>query len=377
MRILQVLAALLFSVYLVSSAHAATIDYVAANISPSAKYDGQSGNFHVYGGDTIEFDLTFSIKTVGGTTQYPQTVTFGVLNSNPPDPFPPVVSGVPVQREFTSATSSFTEHISITAPSMPGAYHVKIGAISGAGTAHGLQGGSGIVIHLVVLDACAPANTVLSLTLDNPCLLYRTASTTFSATLTTSDGYAVSGKSVDFEIDGQSIGSALTDTTGIARVTYNPSALAVGDHTVLASFQGAACSYNASNSSATLGIKYMFLGFQQPINGDGTSQFGGRSIPVKIRIADANGAPVADADAHVFFTFLTSVVLGTDTEQPAASNSDVGNTMRYDIPADQYIFNWDTVSLDNGTYTIRVGLGEGTCADAHTAIVTLKKNGKK
>lgn len=375
-------AALSFGVFLALSlacnaANAASIDYISSDVSPSAKYDGQSGNFSVNGGDIIEFDLTYSIKTNGSTASFPRSVEFGVFNSNPPNPSTPDVTGVPVTHTFTSASSSFTDHVKITAPTTPGHYHVDIRALSGtANGGGGLQGGSGIVIQFVVADPCLSKDTALSLSLSNPCMLYHTASTIFTATLT-SGGSAVSGETIDFKVDEVSVGSAVTNASGVATLTYDPSALKVGDHTVVASFQGAACSYNASGNSTTLGVKYLFLGFQQPINADGSSIFKGATIPVKVIIEDANGALVPDAEAHLFFYFNTPVGVGTDAEPVANTNGDTGNTMRYDASAGQYIFNWDTTNLGNGTYTIRVGLGEGTCADSHTVVLSINKKSSK
>lgn len=53
--------------------------------------------------------------------------------------------------------------------------------------------------------------------------------------------------------------------------------------------------------------------------------------------------------------------------------------MRYDPDADQYIFNWDTSKLANGSYNIRIYLGEGGCGGNRLATVILQKNsgGKK
>ena len=47
--------------------------------------------------------------------------------------------------------------------------------------------------------------------------------------------------------------------------------------------------------------------------------------------------------------------------------------MRYDLTADQYVFNWDNSSQPNGSYLVRVGLGEGSCAPAHTVTLSLGK----
>jgi hypothetical protein len=51
--------------------------------------------------------------------------------------------------------------------------------------------------------------------------------------------------------------------------------------------------------------------------------------------------------------------------------------MRYDPDEGQYIFNWDIAGLENGKYTIKVDLGEGSCSAAHTLVVTFKKKGSK
>ncbi len=258
MGLRQALTAAAFSVLvwtLASAAYAATIEYFVANVDTPAKYDEQSGAFRVTGGDAIEFDLTFGIKPVDGAIHYPLTVTFGVQNTDPSGLPASLISGIPAEHEFAPGDSTFTDRVRITAPSVPGAYQVKIGAISGAGTAQGLREGSGIVIGLIVPDACAPADTMLSLALDNPRLAYNDGSTRLAATLTTPEGYAVSGKSIDFKVGADVIGSAETDENGTASIFYNPGTLVVGDHTVFASFQGATCGYNPSGDSATLGVR--------------------------------------------------------------------------------------------------------------------------
>jgi len=369
---------------LAGTAAAASIDYLATAISPAANFNGQSGNFAlinpVAGGDTITFDLKFYVHTQGDTATYPRTITFGTHPDAPSVTFNGAAATT-VQHEFTSAASIFTDTVTVVAPNTPGDYNFKIMAIDQSpDTNHGLTPGGGILVHFTVANStganCDPVNTAISLTLAPSCILYHSTSTTFTAVLT-SGGSPVTGQTIDFSVDDDVIGSATTDTNGAATVAFNPSSLKVGDHTVDASFQGVDCLYNGSGQSATLGVNYMFVGYQQPINADGSSLFGGRTIPVKIKIADANGVPVPDADAHVFFSFGTGAFVGSDSEPLANTNGDLGNAMRYDPTARQYIFNWDIAGLANGTYKIRVGLGEGTCADQHIVVVTLKKKGSK
>ena len=207
------------------------------------------------------------------------------------------------------------------------------------------------------------------------CVLYHQPSATLSATLTlaSNDG-PLSGQTVQFNVDGSLVGTAVTDGDGVASLSYNSSALAVGDHDLTASYAGS-CSYAAAISNAgSLGVTYNFVGFQQPINADGSSIFKGAAITVKIKITDYYGAAVPDASGHVFFAFGTPAIVGTDAEPIGGSSPDSGNTMRYDSVADQYIFNWDVKSLVNGTYTVLVDLNEGSaCSNGHTVTLSLQR----
>jgi hypothetical protein len=162
-------------------------------------------------------------------------------------------------------------------------------------------------------------------------------------------------------------------------LSYIASSLAVGDHMVTADWTSDdTCNYNDTSGAGTLGLTYMFIGFQQPINSDGSSIFKGGTIPVKIKLSDYNGAPVTDAQAFVFFQAGTPTVIGDTQEAVSTSAATTGNQMRYDPIADQYIFNWDITgaSIQNGTYTIWIDLGEGACGTQHTVIVSIQKTGR-
>ncbi len=365
-----------------------SIDYVATSISPAATVNGGSGNFTVNGtvspGTAITFTLTFSIHTQGETTTYPRTVTFGsTTESKPSGASDPSVALTTSQCTFANATTTCQISVTITAPSTDGAYTVKFAPTSGTGGQHGLSGGGGLAVSFTVASPSVPTiiqvPTNLAVALTDRCILFHKPSVGLTATLTTAAG-PLPDMTISFSVDGGVVGSATTDGNGIATLAYNSALLSPGDHTVTASFQGLTVGNNqylATGNSATLGVQYNFIGFQQPINADGSSLFGGRAIPVKIRIADYNAAPVVDAEAFVFFAFGTPATVGTDAEPLANTNADSGNAMRYDAAADQYIFNWDVAGLMNGTYTVRVGLGEGGCAPARTVVLSLKKKGSK
>lgn len=361
----------------VTSAH--SIDYLAMAISPAADFNGASGNFSVNApvapGATISFSLKYSISSQGGTTTFPRTVEFG-YHSGSPDV---AVIGLALHT-FIDANSSFTDSLSIIAPATPGAYNVKIDPTSGTGGRGGLTSGGGIVIHFKVAQPTPPPpacnHVATSLTLTDACITYHQPTTSLSAILN-AGVTPLADKLVEFKVDGNLIGTAFTNISGVAQLPYNSGLLSVGDHTVLASFAGDACDYQPSSGSANLGVSYVFVGFQQPVITDGSGLFAGRTIPVKIKLTDYFGVSVPDAQAHVYFAAGTTGVAGEVATPLANTNGENGNAMRYDATAGQYIFNWDIAGLVNGTYTIRVDLGEGKCGTAHTVVVPLKKKGNK
>jgi hypothetical protein len=197
-------------------------------------------------------------------------------------------------------------------------------------------------------------------------------SVSLSAKLT-SGSDPLSGKTVDFYVDGDLVGSADTDSNGVATLAYDPSSLTVGDHALSAAWTSDdECFQSSEATGGKLGVQYLFKGFQPPINADGSTILTGKCGPVKIIIVDANGVPVSDATALVFFEQGTSAIVGTDADNATAGlNFDYGNVMRYSDG--QYVYNWDLSTASNGTHTIRVFLDEGSCAPAHQVVVSVGK----
>ena len=105
--------------------------------------------------------------------------------------------------------------------------------------------------NLVVAASIA---TTLTLSTPSPASVSfgSTGPITLSATNRTAGGAAVSDATTTFTVDGASVGTAITNTSGVATLTtYNPSALTVSGHGVQASFAGGLVSgtgYLASTS---------------------------------------------------------------------------------------------------------------------------------
>ena len=126
----------------------------------------------------------------------------------------------------------------------------------------------------------------------------------------------------------------------------------------------------AENVVRSFAVVYTWSDFLQPINTDGTSVFKlGSTIPVKFRLTDGS-ASVANLTARIFVAKISNGVIGTETEPFTNVNADAGNVFRYDATAKQYIFNWGTKGLSEGTWQIRVDLGDNVL---HVVHVSLRK----
>jgi hypothetical protein len=377
-------AGVVYSVF----AHAISYLALTATFSPNPATIGPSGDATVTGpvvfGSNITFDLKYAIVVQGSTTNFGtgKLITFGAETELKPSGAADVAVAGINSHTFLNAASNFTDSVTFTAPTTPGMYRVKIKSTGGTGGMAGLLPGNGISISFTVADPpppCEPLSTVL--TVPQICVvLHDPNAATLTATLTDENGDPVVGKTVTFKVDGIAAGSGVTDATGLATSTtpYNVSGLSVGDHEVEAIFTAPddACDYLGTSGVGNLGVTYLFIGFEQPINADGSSIFKGGAIPVKIRLSDSNGTPVTDAEAHVFFSQNTSAIVGDEAEPIANTNGDSGNLMRYDPVADQYIFNWDLKTVDNGTYKVWIELGEGACGEQHNVVLSVAKIGK-
>jgi hypothetical protein len=67
---------------------------------------------------------------------------------------------------------------------------------------------------------------------------------------------------------------------------------------------------------------------------------------------------------------ISSGVVGTELEAASTSAADSGNTFRYDATSAQYIFNLGTKSLSQGTWQVRIDLGDGS---TNLVLISLKK----
>jgi len=126
------------------------------------------------------------------------------------------------------------------------------------------------------------------------------------------------------------------------------------------------CDGKDNDCDGTVDEGYVFSGYLQPVNPDGSSIFRrGRAVPFKFSLSDCGGGivPATTATIHVFF--YSNGVVGTEVEDVGSvGKANTDNLYRYDAGARQYVYNLDTAPLRaNTTYLVRTHLADGTDHD--------------
>lgn len=382
------------------SSATATSDGSSINVSNSFSTgaDGSTsvtndvGVNSVYPGSAVSVTVGWSIQNKSGpgvaNTAYSRTVNF---TSSTTVGSPVTVSPIG-SCSVSSAASTCSTAINFAAPATPGSYQIRVlsaDAVQSPATTR-LEATSEY-INFTVIEPVVVAKLDTQLNVDQQCVVYRDpTNAALTATLSeTNGGSPVENGSIDFyvnpELDGSgtptvaSVGSAYTGADGQASLAYDVSGLSVGDHNLYAEYAGDA-TYNGSNDSNILGVSYNFGGFRPPLNADGTSIFGGRVIPIKIKLTDALGNPVSDA-APLVWLVRTSLSGVGEVVEPATSvsSADSGNIMRYSVDDQQYVYNFDANDLPNGVYKIRVSIGDSAACSSgpREVTVTISRKGKK
>jgi len=159
--------------------------------------------------------------------------------------------------------------------------------------------------------------------------------------------------------------AAATDTmSGLAGSSCDPvDTGSVGGHTVSCSaIDGAG---NSATGSANYQVTYGFVGFSAPVDNGGVLNRAnaGRTIPMKWRLVDADGAPVSDLSSATLriAPLACSLGLAVDAvEEYAVEGSGLKN-----LGNGYYQFNWKTPKqYVNSCRTAQLDLGEGLSHDS-------------
>jgi hypothetical protein len=168
---------------------------------------------------------------------------------------------------------------------------------------------------------------------------------------------------------------ALSGLDGTQADTWTPATTPSGvgpyTYTATATDRAGNVATETRTYTVTYGAAVAAVPFLQPINTDGSSRFKlGSTIPVKFQ-ALCGGVPVSTVVAKMYVAKGDSVADPGVDEAISTSAATTGNLFRYDSVDKQYIFNLSTkagytnpggatVAFATGTWTLKIGLDDGT-----------------
>ena len=221
---------------------ATTWDFTDSRTVGSATLNGGT-SVTVAGGATISASVNVTTDNGGGNQNWRST-GWRISTTAPG-------TVTCVNHTDHDGSGSYSETFNITAPATAGTYNAYFVAYSNDTCTAGASNTLPLTNGVTVTGA-----TTLSLAVPSPSsVVYAsTGPVTFTATLTRNDtSGAVSGATISFLVDASSVGTAVTNGSGVATFsTYNPSTLTAGSHNVQATFAGQTISgvtFTLSNSN--------------------------------------------------------------------------------------------------------------------------------
>lgn len=114
---------------------------------------------------------------------------------------------------------------------------------------------------------------------------------------------------------------------------------------------------NSASVVRTVDVIYPWSGFEQPVDPLGKSVFRlGSTLPLKFSLT-GTCAGKTDLVAKLYLAKVSNGIAGTELAPDTNASADAGNVFRYQNG--KYMYNLSTKGLSEGTWQLRVDLGDG------------------
>ena len=216
----------------------------------------------------------------------------------------------------TATTSGGTAYLSYTIPNTSTAGRHTLSAVFTGDTNYGASAGTGTLTvdpaALTVANASGSAGQAITL----------------SATLKAASGAALSGKALAFSVDGTTVGTGVTNSSGTATKSYVvpvATALAVGSHTLTAAFAGDSAAASSSGVGAL-----SIVPAPTNLSVSGVSGTPGQTVTLKAMLRRTTGGLALGGETVIFS--LDGSPLGS-----AITNSSGAASVNYSVPSGEAI----------------------------------------
>jgi hypothetical protein len=133
---------------------------------------------------------------------------------------------------------------------------------------------------------------------------------------------------------------------------------------------------NMGSATFTVWVQYQAPGdgtfFLPPIRPDGSSVFKmGPPVPVAFKLTGAS-AGITNLVAKLIVTKLSGAVTGTTPCASTETTDDGGMVFKYNPGLRLYVYRWKTSNQTQGTYQLRVDVGDGVTHQVTLSLKTAK-----
>ena len=163
-------------------------------------------------------------------------------------------------------------------------------------------------------------------------------------------------------VPAQPLCSATDNLSGVASCTVAGYGTAVGPHTLTATATDTAGNTATATWSYTV-LAWTINGFFQPVdmNGMWNSVKGGSTVPLKFEVF---AGPTELTSTSIVSTLVKEVNCNAGPEDTVEVVATGGTSLRYDGPAGQFIYNWQTPKLPGRCYTVTLTTLDGSAISA-------------